>query len=90
MKTNQNRHSTFAIARSASLATAIALNATGCKTLAPVAAVNQGRNEVVFVTTGDNRSAVSGLAKDKGISDAQQSLLAKVKSNPSDGNSMND
>lgn len=90
MKTPKNCKNKASCARAACLATAIATLAAGCKTLAPVAAVNQGRNEVVFVTTADNRSAVAGLGKDKGVTDARQSLLAKVKSNPSDGNSMND
>ncbi|MEY4630128.1 MAG: hypothetical protein RIQ81_248, partial [Pseudomonadota bacterium] len=48
------------------------------------------KNEVVFVTTSDNRTAVRGLERDRGVSDARQSLAAKVKSDASDGRSMND
>jgi Flp pilus assembly protein TadD len=72
------------------LAYVVAFTTSGCKTLAPVAAVNQGRNEVVFVTTPDSRSATPGLARDRGVSDARQSLLAKVKANPADSSSLND
>ncbi len=73
--------------------TAIGLSsflATGCKTLAPVAAVDQSRNEVVFVITSDTRTAAPELAQDRGVKDAKTALTERVKANPLDGEALID
>lgn len=62
----------------------IAVSAHGCKTMAPVAAIDKAKNEVVFVTTSDSRSAIPELAKDKGVRDARAALLTRFKANPND------
>ncbi len=61
------------------------LMTAGCKTLSPVASLDQNRNEVVFVTTSDERTAAPELAEDRGIKDARASLLTRIKANPLDG-----
>ena len=59
--------------------------APGCKTLSPVAAIDQNRNEVVFVTTSDSRTAAPELSDDRGIKDARTSLITRLKTDPLDG-----
>ena len=68
----------------------LAILSVSCKTLAPVAALDQNRNEIVFVTTSDERTAAPELADDRGIKDARTSLLARIKANPLDGAAMID
>jgi Flp pilus assembly protein TadD len=63
---------------------------TGCKTLAPVAAVDQSKNEVVFVTTSDPRTAAPELAQDRGVKDAKVALTERVKANSLDGGALID
>lgn len=63
---------------------------TGCKTLAPVAAVDQSKNEVVFVTTSDPRTAAPELAQDRGVKDAKVALTERVKANSLDGEALID
>lgn len=68
----------------------LAMLTAGCKTLAPVATLDQTRNEVVFVTTSDERTAAPEMAEDRGIKDARVSLLARIKLNPLDGGALID
>ena len=81
---------THKIIKAASTLLSILLGSTACKTLAPVAAVDRNKNEVVFVTTSDPRTAAPQLSNDRGVRDARAALLIRVKAGPLDGPAMID